>query len=86
MSARITASMLEGIISYMQGACISLKEAVEIVTYDQYSEEDLTDVQLEHIASEIFECKECGWWYAYSEHSNNQMKVCTGCETELGEL
>lgn len=86
MSVRITASMLEGIISYMQGASISLQEAVEVVTYDQFSEGDLTDVQLEHIASEIFECKECGWWYGYDKHSQNQMKVCVGCETELGEL
>lgn len=59
--------ILDEIIDFLKGSCVTLNDAIITHIDESYDEDDLTFDQLNKIDNEVFLCTECGWWSEISE-------------------
>lgn len=69
---------VQTLIYELQGTATSLDEAMP----EGFSEDDLTEDQLNEIDLEIFRCEACSWWFEVSDEADtgdDQERVCLNC-------
>jgi hypothetical protein len=79
MERKFTAEQIEKLIQYLQGTCMSLDEGISEILGENFTSNDLTTDEFEHIDNEIFLCEDCGWWCELIEESEENPRTCIDC-------
>lgn len=79
MEAMKPARDIHALIETLRGTCLSLEEGCQ---RHGYSEDDLTQPELETIDGEICHCEQCSWWDDVGESKDG---VCNDCLGDAGE-
>lgn len=99
MKLLLNQAQINEVLDTIQGSCMSLEQAIAIVTEDPITgeswatgPEDLLNEDELHAAVDNahFICGECGWWcevgdYAENQDGNYNGDICSQCEPESEE-
>ena len=68
----MTNEQLNNIVSYLEGSCNSLEDAVTTLGLPE-----LTVIEARELDELIFLCEICSWWYPIEEMDNDE--TCIDC-------
>lgn len=74
----LTEDQVQTLIYELQGTCKTMDEAMP----EGFTEDDLTEDQLNEIDQEIFRCADCSWWFEASDEADTGKdgeRVCLNC-------